>query len=291
MRRIVVCLALFASALAPLHPTDGAVARIGIFSDDFESPDAGCCSSFPPFGWITYNVDDRTPHPDVAFMHRFGWIVRDDFDADPGDQVAYGNSWYDPVGAADDWMWTPPFWLQPSAVLSWDAVSKDPSFREAYEVRLFLGNDIPGWHPSESVVIATIGAENETWTSRAVDIGALGHTTGPARIGFRNVSNDKYLLGIDDVRVEADRQEIGVTVGGKRVVTTRGRKAAAEVTFTADRPVQAFECWVDAEAPAPCTSPWKTPKLRAGKHTISVRATDAIGQTGTAERVVRIKRV
>ena len=51
--------------------------------------------------------------------------------------------------------------------------------------------------------------------------------------------------------------------------------------FTAGEPAQ-FQCKLDAAAFAPCASPQTYNGLGAGPHTISVRATDAAGNTGAA---------
>jgi Bacterial Ig domain/Bacterial Ig-like domain len=49
--------------------------------------------------------------------------------------------------------------------------------------------------------------------------------------------------------------------------------------FTADGTGATFACRVDSGAWASCTSPWTTPTLADGAHGVSVRATDAAGNT------------
>jgi hypothetical protein len=70
-----------------------------------------------------------------------------------------------------------------------------------------------------------------------------------------------------------------------------GYKRAAKIKFTADE-TATFRCKVDKKAWKPCTSPLRLKKLKAGKHTVLVVATDAAGNTDpTPLKVVwRVKR-
>jgi hypothetical protein len=49
--------------------------------------------------------------------------------------------------------------------------------------------------------------------------------------------------------------------------------------FTASEAGSVFECRVDAQPWGNCTTPWTTPSLSDGPHTVSVRATDVAGNT------------
>ncbi|WGY02597.1 hypothetical protein QI633_02300 [Nocardioides sp. QY071] len=73
----------------------------------------------------------------------------------------------------------------------------------------------------------------------------------------------------------------------KKVLRTSGAKAKLKLTLTSTEPGSTFICSVDGKQPKPCASPFKA-KLRLGKHTIHVTATDAAGYTSPAA-VARIK--
>lgn len=53
-----------------------------------------------------------------------------------------------------------------------------------------------------NTALFSTAAENATWTNRFVDLDALGYTNQTVYIAFRNNSNDKFLLHIDDVKVD-----------------------------------------------------------------------------------------
>lgn len=168
-----------------------------IFKETFDPP-----STFPA-GWKIVDVDQLTPYYEKFTS---AWVVI------PHDHVhknvALSTSWYDPVsGTSNDWMWTPAITLTGSKPkrLKWNAIAYDPDFRDGYEVRIMtvpptgtdgnIGNMI-----SSSTVYFSTSAENASWTQRSVDISALNGST--IYIGFRNNSNDQYLLAIDDIIVE-----------------------------------------------------------------------------------------
>jgi hypothetical protein len=61
----------------------------------------------------------------------------------------------------------------------------------------------------------------------------------------------------------------------------QSNKAQAKFTFTSDEAGSTFSCSVDGKSPKTCASPFTTKKLRPGKHTFGVRATDVAGNQST----------
>lgn len=180
-----------------------------IFSEDFDGvggPTAGGAGTYSfPSGWLLVNVDNKTPASSVSYVNE-AWERREDFSFNVADSAAFSTSWYSPAGAADDWMWTPLIGpITTDCKLKWNAVTYDASYKDGYEVRIMtvaptgttgdIGNMV-----TNSTQIFSVAAENSSWTAHEVDLSAYAGQS--VYIGFRNTSNDKFLLLIDDIVVE-----------------------------------------------------------------------------------------
>lgn len=183
-----------------------------IFLEDFDQipgPTGGGAGTYLfPSGWLLRNVDNLTPAAAVAYVNE-AWERREDFSNNVNDSVAFSTSWYNPVGVSNDWMWTPLIGPLPAnCVLFWNAITYDPSYPDGYEVRIMTAPSGPptggtgaiGNQITNSTTIFSIAAENTTWTSRQQSLNA--YTGQSVYIGFRNISNNEFLLLIDDIRVE-----------------------------------------------------------------------------------------
>ncbi|HMT00399.1 MAG TPA: choice-of-anchor J domain-containing protein, partial [Saprospiraceae bacterium] len=203
----IILLFLFLAALISPNQLRSQI----LFSEDFDNvpgPTAGGPGTYVfPSGWTLVNVDNKIPDPGVVYVND-AWERREDFSFNVVDSAAFSTSWYAPQGAADDWMWTPVIGpLTPNSLLSWNAVAYDPAFRDGYEVRIMVAPNVPtgsagnlGNMVTNSTVLFSTSAENSTWTTRSVSLAAFAGQN--VYIGFRNNSNDKFLLLIDDVVVE-----------------------------------------------------------------------------------------
>ena len=177
-----------------------------IFQEDFDGIGGGSAPGNYPFssGWFLRNVDNKTPDPTVSFVND-AWERVEDFD-NPSDSCAYSTSWYSPAGIANDFMWTPAIVLPTGSInLSWEGKATDPNFADGYQVRIMTvaptgSNGVIGNQLTNSVQLLSVAAENTTWTNRSVSLNAYAGQT--VYIGFRNNSNDKNLLVIDDIIVE-----------------------------------------------------------------------------------------
>lgn len=172
--------------------------------DGIPGPTAGGAGTynFAP-GFLLRNVDNRTPDAQVSYVNE-AWERREDFAQNVSDSVAFSTSYYSPTGAADDFMWTPALTILPNTTLFWNGKAYDGTYPDGYEVRIMTtpptgGNAVLGNQVSNSTVIFSTAAENATWTNRSVSLNAYAGQT--VYIGFRNTSNDKFILVIDDIEL------------------------------------------------------------------------------------------
>jgi hypothetical protein len=78
--------------------------------------------------------------------------------------------------------------------------------------------------------------------------------------------------------ISGDASPPETSVNGKPKVKTRKKKARVTWTFASTEPGSTFACSLDGAPFAPCASPFAA-RVRRGSHTLSVRATDAVGNT------------
>jgi hypothetical protein len=91
-----------------------------------------------------------------------------------------------------------------------------------------------------------------------------------------------------DTTPSIDRTPPQVSIG---TVTVKRSKRSATVTFTATDDATATTCSLDGSAATACTSPVTLKKLRPGRHTLVVQATDAAGNRSEAATVTfKVKR-
>jgi hypothetical protein len=158
--------------------------------------DGGGIRRIPPPGWTFHNVDGRTPAASVSYVND-AWIIREDFAFNVTNFAAFSTSWYEPAGASNDWMFSPPVAIGAACSLTWNALTYDPQYPDGYQVRLCpttSGTDCAG-----QAVLFSVVAENTIWTARSADLSALAGQTG--YVSFRNNSNDQFLLLIDDIAI------------------------------------------------------------------------------------------
>ncbi|MEQ8908054.1 MAG: choice-of-anchor J domain-containing protein [Vicingaceae bacterium] len=151
----------------------------------------------PLSNWTLFDQDGGTPAAPVNYVTN-AWVIREDFDSTGvGDFVATSTSWYNPAGAADDYMVSPAITTGAATVLEWDAKAQDANFPDGYEVRVSTtGPTVAGLLANPPLYTTT--AENAAWVRRSVSLSAYANQT--VHIAFRNNSNDMFLLLIDNVK-------------------------------------------------------------------------------------------
>ena len=120
------------------------------------------------------------------------------------------------------------------------------------------------------------GAWTMTYPAQATgDLVAATATTGT---GTSELSATATLTDPPDPP-DTDPPETTITKSPKNVIKLKGKKkrAKARYTFAADEAGSTFACTVDAKPAKPCTSPLKLKRLKKGRHTVSIVATDVAG--------------
>jgi uncharacterized repeat protein (TIGR01451 family) len=253
--------------------------RFSILGEDFEATGSqlpGSPNRPLPAGWTTINQDGRAPSTAVSYVQD-AWIVREDFGQNAANHAAFSTSWYNPAGAADDWLITPALTLGANAQLDWRSIAYDPAYPDGYEVRIGASPTVAGL----STVLFSTPAENSAWTPHAVDLSAYDNQT--VYIAFRNNSNDKFLLLTDDITVTsedpADTAPPDTTVTGNPPAFD---DASATFAFTGTDDVTpaanlTYEYSLDGGTFATAASGMTLNNLPDGSHTFEVRAVDAAG--------------
>jgi len=154
------------------------------FSEDF--------ANGIPQDWTIVDNDGLTPNPTIVtnYGNILGWLG--------SNGMALSTSWYAPAGISDDWMITPAITLPAGDhVLSWESYSPDANYRDGYEVLLSTTDTELA---SFTTTLFSTDGEETTLTSRSAVISGFGGQT--VYIAFRNNSNDKFLLYVDNVVVD-----------------------------------------------------------------------------------------
>lgn len=188
MKRKLLFTGLLAMAASQFH------ANAQVWSENFNNG--------MPATWILHNVDGLTPYPSTAFVTD-AWVTRIKTDAAgtpiAGDSVLTSTSWYSPAGTSNDWVVTHPFMVTDvNTVIKWDALASNATYTDGYEVRVSPtgGSNVADF---TDIIFSTAAATTGEYGTRGA---ALGTYNGQnIRIAFRNNSNDKELLNIDNVQV------------------------------------------------------------------------------------------
>lgn len=118
------------------------------------------------------------------------------------DTFAVSTSWLNPAGGADSWLITPVINnIAANSVLTWEAMAPDNANADGYDVYITsntAGTPVVSDFTSGTKLVA-IASEQNSWQTRGVSLAAYAGQN--VRIAFRNNSNDKYQLWIDDIVV------------------------------------------------------------------------------------------
>lgn len=146
-------------------------------------------------GFKVVDVDGLTPVPDVVAYSDGKWKIIDNPNGEG--KIAAVTSWYDPAGKADDWLISPKFAVP------------ETGYKFTFEVSSFAESYLDGFQ----VWISTTDDSIESFTDLIVDVPAtpsqwqdvavsLDDYVGKSiHVAIRNNSQDKYLLGVNNITV------------------------------------------------------------------------------------------
>ena len=149
-----------------------------------------------PSNIILYNNDGRTPNSKVSWVNQ-AWVTHEDYN-NKADTCAVSTSWYSPAGAADDWMVIPKQTIATGDFLIWRGWAPDQSYADGYEVKISTTDSAMN---SFTTNLHTVAAEGDPWVWHAIDLSSYNGQN--IWIAFRNNSNDKFLLFIDDITIKS----------------------------------------------------------------------------------------
>lgn len=181
---LVLFLAIFMSANAQI-----------VFQENFNTTADGAL----PTGWTRFNVDGLTPYTDVNFCTD-AWVCKL-LNTAFTTKAAWSTSYYTPAGVANDWMFTPAIVIPATyPVLQFTEYTPNTSYPDGYELRIMtvaptLANLMT------STVLSTVAAASTVPLQKNINLSAYAGQT--VYIGWRNNSNDKVVLGIDDIAVKS----------------------------------------------------------------------------------------
>lgn len=151
-----------------------------------------------PVGWQRIDLDAYSVHPTLShFTH--AWIIGADADSIGTDSTAISTSWYSPAAQSEDFLITPRLQLGAYGnYIYWEARSEDPSWPDSYAVLLSETDSLTGSFVDTLTVIYN---ESPDWTGYAFCLDSINATGKSVFLAFKNISNDKFILHLDNIVV------------------------------------------------------------------------------------------
>jgi hypothetical protein len=160
-----------------------------------------------PTGWTKFNVDGLTPY---YTWITDAWVSLMVSGTSISSKAAWSTSYYTPAGVANDWMFTPAIIIPSSSpILQFTEYTPNASYPDGYEVRIMTVAPTSSNLTSSTVLLAVTAAAT-TPAQKTVNLSAYAGQT--VYIGWHNNSNDKLILGIDDIVVKGQHNnDIAIT--------------------------------------------------------------------------------
>lgn len=138
--------------------------------------------------------------------------------ANTTDTCAVSTSWLNPVGSADSWLITPVINnITANSVLTWQAMAPDNANADGYEIYVTTNTTVTptvnDFTPANKLY--SLQNEQNSWQTHGVSL--MSYAGQNIRIAFRNNSNDKYQLWIDDIVVHNNTMPLNGSMVANKV--------------------------------------------------------------------------
>lgn len=164
-------------------------AQTNILSNDFQTG--------IPATYAIVDNDGQTPHNSVSEFTN-AWISYDDPE-DVANKVAASTSYFTSSNDASRWLITPKVALGAYGnFISWKGKSHDPSFNDDY---LVLVSTTDSLIDSFTDTLDFVDGENDTWTTRTVNLSEKSLDNEDVYIAFVNVTNNGFKLYLDSISI------------------------------------------------------------------------------------------
>jgi hypothetical protein len=122
-------------------------------------------------------------------------------EANETDTFAVSTSWLKPTGTTTNaWLITPTITnIDSNTVLTWEAMAPDVNNPDGYEVYVSTNTITASVTGDFTALVYNTAAEKNTWQKHGLSLAAFKGRN--IRIAFKNNSNDKYQLWLDDIMV------------------------------------------------------------------------------------------
>lgn len=217
--------------------------------------------------WTTVDVDGLNMHANaydalgLDAPAPLSWIKAK---ASSTNSVALSCSYYDPAGTANDWLISQEFEIGENAVLEWTASASSAGYADGYKV--YISTTGTGQVSDFTTELFSIAAENGDDTRRFVDLSKLNYKNQKIRIAFRNNSEDKFFLFLDDVVVHVptdyDIKLAGAFVAPYfKVGSSSITQFPVVVTNESFKPLTSFDLTYKIDGEEPVTTTITKPEL------------------------------
>lgn len=227
-------------------------AQTTIFQENWDGQGPGISA------WTLYNVDNFTPvgptgvdGEPLSFLIQDAWTVLSLADiqtANPGftayptgatgmaGNIIASNSWYDPIGTANDWLVSPQITIPAGATavnLTWSASSMGAaSFLEDYKVYISTtGNQVANF----TTLLKNVQNQPSAGSTHTVDISSYAGQN--VRIAFRNDSNDQYVMFLDNIKI-AGNNILATDEVSKSKTNIYPNPTKGEITIKTDKKIK-----------------------------------------------------